>query len=400
MGFELKEVMDRPIAVLGGGAAAQTMAADLSLAGCEVHLYELPDFREGMGKVIDSGTIEITGPEMNLDGFKRNGTAEIDVVTTDMDEALEGVGLINVAVPAIGHESFFEKMMPCLEDGHVVSIFPDNFGSLVLKRMLWEEGIDLELIIGGWSTMPYATRVLEPGKVNLLTRTIEIRGEALPSSDREDFWKVMKSFPPFDPAKLVKGDTVVDIGLSNPNPVVHCPGSLLSIGAMENYGRPDRIYGDEGSDYSLYSHGLSPSIAKVMISFYEEEREIAKAMGIDIVRYDPEEFMSRSNVMMEHYLGKGREYVIPFEDEADELKGTGPTTVENRYFTEDIPIGTRAYYGFAKKFGVEVPVIESIIRLGSVVCGRDFMKEGRSLEDMGLADMSKDEILNYLREGE
>jgi len=57
------------------------------------------------------------------------------------------------------------------------------------------------------------------------------------------------------------------------------------------------------------------------------------------------------------------------------------------------------YYNLAKKFGVEVPIIESIIRLGSVICGRDFFKEGRSLEEMGIEDLTKEEIIKYIREG-
>jgi len=36
----------------------------------------------------------------------------------------------------------------------------------------------------------------------------------------------------------VAGDTVLDIGFlnSNVNPALHCPGTILSVGVMENYG--------------------------------------------------------------------------------------------------------------------------------------------------------------------
>ncbi|GAH50321.1 unnamed protein product, partial [marine sediment metagenome] len=76
---------------------------------------------------------------------------------------------------------------------------------------------------------------------------------------------------------------------------------------------------------------------------------------------------------------------------------TGPWTVQNRYLTEDIPVGTYVAYQLAKKFGIETPVIESVIRLGSVVCGIDFFKTGRSLDDLGIANMTKGELLRYLR---
>lgn len=394
----MNEIYNKPIAVLGGGAGGQTMAADLALAGREVRLYEHPKFKDSIKEIMESKKIEIIGEESNAKGFKRNGVAEIDAITTDIGEALEGAGIINVPIPATGHEPFFEMMIPHFEDGQIINIFPDNFGSLLLRQMLIEKNVDVNVIIGGWSSLPYATRKrgVQPGKVNLANRTIELRGDTLPSKHWNDFEKVMRNFPPLDPNTLVKGNTMLDIGLSNPNPVVHVPGSLLNIAQMENYGRPEKIYGDEESDYSLYVQGTSPSVAKVMIEFYREERRIAEAIGIDIVKWEEDDFMSKSNIMVKHYMG--RDFEIPFEDR--EWKWVvGPQTVKDRYFTEDILTGTHIYYELAQKFGVEVPIIESLIKFGSVVCNRDFMREGRSLKDLGLAHMSRKEMLEYLREG-
>ena len=36
--------------------------------------------------------------------------------------------------------------------------------------------------------------------------------------------------------------------------------------------------------------------------------------------------------------------------------------------------------------GVDVPIIESLIRLGLVICKRDCLKEGRSPKELGIAD--------------
>lgn len=394
----MQEISKKPIAVLGGGAGGKTLAADIALAGREVRLYELPEFKEGVKKVIETGKIEIKGEEANAKNFKRNGIAEIDVVTTDIEEALEGVGLINIAIPAIGQEKFFEKMLPHLKDGHVVGIFPDNYGSLLLKRKLIEENIDERVIIGGWSSLPYATRQrgMKPGKINLANRAIELRGDTLPSKDWKDFRRVMKEFPPLDPTDIEKGDTVLDIGLSNPNPPVHVPGSIMNVGQMENYGDPEEIYGDEEGDYSLYVHGTSPSVGKMMAEFYEEECRVADAIGVDIASWDKEDFLSKSNIMFKHYMG--RDAKVPYKDR--EWNWTvGPQTVKDRYFTEDIPVGAHVCYELAQKFNVDVPTIESCIILGSKICEQNFMEEGRSLKDLGIADMSRNEMLEYLREG-
>ncbi len=394
----MQDVYDKPIAVLGGGAGGQTMAADISLAGNRVRLYELPEFEGRIKEVMKSQKIEIVGDEANAKNFRRNGVAEVDLITSDMSEALENVGLINVVVPALGHEKFFDKMIPYLEDGQFINIFPDNYGSLLLKHKLVEDDIDVDVIIGGWSSLPYATRSrgMEPGRVNLANRTVELRGDTLPSEDWGKFLKIMKNFPPLDPTKIKKGDTVLDIGFSNPNPAVHVPGSVLNVGHMENYGKPEKIYGDEESDYSLYIQGTSPSVSKLMWEFYREERKIAEAIGIEIEEWREEDFMSKSNIMLKHYMG--REFEIPFEDR-DWSWVVGPQTVEDRYFMEDIAVGTNIYYELAENFGVSAPLIESFIRIGSAICGHDFMEEGRSLSDLGISSMSREQLLKYLREG-
>jgi opine dehydrogenase len=76
--------------VLGGGTCGQMFAADLSLAGWEVRLYELLEFRKGIENIIDGKRIEIVGDQLNSKEFKRAGVADIDVVTTNIEEALAG----------------------------------------------------------------------------------------------------------------------------------------------------------------------------------------------------------------------------------------------------------------------------------------------------------------------
>ena len=381
--------MKNKTAVLGGGASGQMFAADLAFAGWEVHLYELPEFSNGIRDVINTRQIEIVGDQSNSKGFKRGGTAEISVVTTDIPEALDGVDLINVCVPANGHKAFFEQIIPHLRDGHIISIFPDNFGSLVLRKMLRDRGVDVDIIVGGWVTMPGAYRLVKAGQVWCINRLTELRGDTLPSGHWDDFLKIMKDFPALEPADIVHGDTVIDIGLSNANPVLHCVGTVLSIGAMEH--APPQTF-------DLYREGISPSIVKVMVDFHHEQYLIAQALGVDMVlrgvgrwtdrdqAYDS--FMSRLN------LKPG-----PAVDQAAERPPMGPFSVETRYFSEDIPIGTCARYSLAKYLNVDVPVIESIIRLASAVCGKDFTRECRSIEEMGLSGLSRDKILRYLREG-
>jgi len=386
------EILEKPIAVLGGGACAQTFGAELTLAGYRVRLYELPELApETLGEVLKTHKIELGGKQLNFKWFRRAGVAKIDVVTTEITEALKGAGLVIVAIPAKGHKAFFEKMIPYLEDGQVISIFPDNFGSLMLKNMMQEKRIGRNVMIGGWSSMPYGVRMIEPGKLDCIIRIRNLLCDALPNKDGDKFFEILKGIPAFDgTVELKRGDTIIGVDLSNPNPVVHIPGSILNVGAME-VSEMEGILGIPSGKYSMYKYGMSPAVSRVQLAFYQEERRIADAMGIKIIEHREDQFFWKGSVM-------GIEYWVPFADVVLPPI-VGPDSVEHRYFTEDIPVGAVVRCHLAKKFGVEVPIIESLIRLGSVVCKRDFLQEGVSLQDLGIEGLDKNQIIRYIREG-
>jgi len=338
-----------------------------------------------------TGEIELLGEQVNFKWFKREGKATIDLVTTDIAEALKGVGLIIIAIPAKGHQAFFEKMIPHLSDGQIISIFPDNFGTLRLKAMMDLMKSNADVLIGGWTSMPYGVRMVEPGKVNCIIRIREIMGDTLPSEDGDRFIALLKKIPSFDGTlEVKKGDTILGVDLSNPNPLVHVPGSILNVGAME-VSEMERTLGIPKGQYSMYKYGMSPSVARVQQAFYQEERKIADALGIQMIEYKEEQFFWKAGVM-------GIEYCVPFGDVIIPPI-VGPNSVHHRYFTEDIPVGTVVRYHLAKKFGVDIPIIESMIKVGSVVCNRDFLKDGLSLEELGIHDLNKKELLEYIKRG-
>ena len=386
------KMLQKPIAILGGGACAQTFAADLALEGFEVRLFDLPEFApETLGPVMQTKTIELAGAQSNFKWFRRAGAAKIGVVTTDISKALRGAGVVVVSLPAKGHKPFFQKMIPHLEAGQMISIFPDNFGALMLRNMLRESGRRVRVIVGGWSSMPYGVRMIEPGRLDCIMRTRELLGDALPSRDGDVFFETMKGLPVFDGVmELRRGDTILGVALSNPNPVVHVPGSILSVGPME-VSEMEGTLGIPKGKFSMYKHGMSPAVARAQLAFYREEQKIAAALGVRMVEYREDQFFWKGGIM-------GIEYWVPFVD-VIMPPIIGPDSVEHRYFTEDIPVGTVARYRLAGKLGVEVPTIESLIRLGSIVCKRDFLREGLSLTDLGLEDLTRDQIVRLVREG-
>jgi opine dehydrogenase len=394
---------EKPIAVLGAGAVGKAISADCALAGSDVRLCDLEPFATDTLFNVEENGVEFYGQQLNRYGFKRSGTAKYDKVTTDVAEAVEGAGIVIVTTPAIGHKPFFEKLIPALEDGMVIHIYPDNYGSLVLRKMMREAGCDKDVIVGGWSSSPYGCRVDIKGgivlpQIRAYYRAITLRGAALPSKDQDAFLESASYMGCMDAITsgegVAGGDTVMDIGFSNVNPVLHCPGTLLGVGVMENYGV---VFGDDKYKYSIYSHAYCPSISEVQYSFYEEECALAEEMDVGIQYFDKEDFFHRENILGQEYMGK--DYRIPFEEQDEIQFGTGPHDIENRYITEDVPVGCHVYHELGKKFGVKTPVIDSMINLASAMLNRDFYEEGYTLDYLGLGDMSKEEMLDYLHEG-
>lgn len=397
----LKEM---PIAVLGGGAVGKTCAADCALAGQEVRLFDMLPFAETTLRNVERTGIEIDGIQRNFYNFKRSGVAKLAMVTTDIQKAVEGAGLIIVAMPAIGHEILFKQVIPYLEDGQVIHIFTDNYGTLLFRKLMREMNCNRKVIVGGWSSSPFGTRIETAGgfifpKCGIKYRAISLRGATMPMTDIDDFMETVKFLGCMDAVTYgngpVKAETVLDIGFSNINPVIHVPATLLGVSTMENWGK---IFGDfDKTGYSMYAHALCPSICEVQYKFYQEEINLADTIGVDLDRYDKEDFFSRRSVLSIEYMGKGN-MRLPLDEPTTEAN-TGPNSIYHRYVTEDVPIGCKIYHELGVKYGVKTPIIDSMITIASAMLGKDYFNEGYTLEYIGIDNMSKEELLAYLNEG-
>ena len=400
----MEYLKDMPIAVLGGGNVAKAIAGDCALGGKKVRICDVMPFAKNSLRNLDKAGIKFYGEQMNLYGFQREGLAMMEKVTTDVGEAVKGAGIIVIGTTVFGHRPMFERLIPHLEDGQVVMIFPDNFGSILLHKMMKEAGCTKKVIIGGWSSSTYGSRIDMAGKlptnrVKVYYRAITLRGAAMPNCDTPAFIEASKYLPSFDAVTYgdgpVAAETALDTALSNVNPVLHCPGTILGVSTMQNYGR---VFGEAGDQkkFSIYSHAYCEGISEVQYSFYQEEVALAEAMGISIQPYEKEHFFSRENVLGQEYMGL--DYVIPFNEQDPIQFGTGPFSMENRYITEDIPIGCNVYSQLGRQYGVKTPVIDSMIILAEAILKRDLVSTGYTLADLGIAGMSKDELNQYLRE--
>ena len=416
--MDMSYLKDKPIAVLGGGAVGKTMAADCALAGKEVRIWDQPAFAKRNFLNIEKTGITLSGNQFSFFGYNRRGTAHVALATDDLAKAVKGAGIIIVATQAIAHESIFRQLIPLLEDGQVIHILPDNCGTLIFRKLMRELGCKTKVIVGSWYTAPYGIRVVKRGGVvtnecKVEDRITTIRGCALPAKDNEAFMASAYYIPAFGAIidaegevtisrkgeefhhGFVTGNTVLDIILSNVNPVIHVPGTVLAVSTMQNF---DTVLGQEKKNYSLYGFGACPAIAEVQAQFWEEEKALAKAMGVGLCTVNYEDFFSRTTMYGKEYMGP--DFAVPYEEKYENFFGDGPFDLENRYITEDVPVGCYLMSQLGKKYNVPTPIIDSMILLASTMLKRDLAKGSKyTLDYLEIGHMDDKQLHAYLNDG-
>lgn len=347
------------------------MAADLSLAGYPVNLFELPEFSGRLERVFTSGEIKLTG-------IGRQGTARLHIATTDMAEALRDVDIINVVVPAFAHGEFFRHMLPYLRDGQVVVMWASDFGSLELHHFLKQNAPGLQVEVVETNTLPYGTRLVEPGWVDLLLVAPLVTAAALPAGRNETVVPRLQQYFPMVQA----APDVLSCAFSNPNPIVHPPGSLLNVGRIQY----------SGGDFYMYREGITEAVARVIHRVFDEVKQVAAAYGTTVLEYEERDFRTTGSIMAVAFQA-------PFDTLGVIGRIKGPSSIRDRYITEDLPQGLVPISQLARKAGLCTPLIDGIISLGSAGCGRDFWAEGRTLDKMGLDLLSPADITRLVREG-
>jgi opine dehydrogenase len=359
------------ICVLGGGNGAYAMAADLALKGFEVNMCEAPEFKDNFALTMDSRKIEL------IDIWDNKKTAKLSMATTDFGAAMKDVSYIMIAIPAIGHKSFFEHIAPHLEDGQTLVMWPGNFSALLFAHILKEKAIDKDITFVESHTLPWGCRLLGPGRVKIAVEAWKLLIAAFPARHTEKVVADLKDIYP-----VIPGENVLATSFNNLNPIVHPAGCLLNAGWIDTIGK----------EFYFYRHGTTLSIARVIKAVYEEVAKIGKEINVSMLEYPDESFFSKSQIMSVYFKAS-------FDKEGAVANISGPSSMKDRYITEDVPYGLVTIAHIAREFQIETPVIDAIIELASVINETDYLREGRSLESLGIAGLKKEALLYLLQEG-
>ena len=358
----------KKIAIIGAGATGIALAADMILGGHKVSLFEKPEHSKNLEDLQKAGCIHKTGCCEQRD-------VALPEITTELKNALCNADIVFVAMVANRHPKICEQMASYLTDGQTVCFFNGNCGSIVLKRLLGTKDVVVGETMGAYTSIRYRGDAVVYYCMPVAKGPKAVA--AFPAKDSKRLVENLKTCYPCACYPEVPQKNVLETALNAPNVAIHLIASVVNIAAIE-----------QSNDFRLYRDGLSASVVKLVSEVEKERDAVFEKFG----------FGERSNV-------KRLNACLNYPDAPDpELVGfylttTGPDTVTHRYFTEDAYAGNCLLLSMADAVGVKMPLMTSAVAIISAVNGEDYRREGITLEKLGLAGLSPEEVNDRLFEG-
>lgn len=356
------------VAILGAGNGGITATADLKSRGFEVSLYELPQFSKNLEGIKQKGGILLK--ELNQESFY-----EVDLITTDIEQAVQGADVIMLTIPGFAIEQFAELLAPIVSEEQVILLNgAAAMGCVRFVNKARDLGINKKFSIAETNSLTYGTRAFPAEAISELSlRVKKIFLAAYPHTETERLLDVCSQlYDCFVAAKNIWHTT-----LENGNPEVH-PGPCLL-----NAGRIDYSQGE----FWLYKEGITEHTIKLLHAIEGERMAIGKAFGFEL------EDAVQSRARRGYFSNEEEDLQTLFNTSEVFTKIKGPVSVQSRYFTEDISSGLVLWSDLGKVAGVSTPNIDAVIILGGTLLEQDFNNEGLHLKSLGLDGLTVQELV-------
>ncbi len=360
------------IAVIGAGHGGQAIAADLSLGGFKVNLYSRS--KETLSPIITAKGIELEGKA------RHHGFARLRRITTNIREAIAGVGLVVVVVPTSAHSFVAETCAPYLEDRQVIFLNPGHTGgALEFREALVRTGCKKEIALCESMSITHLSRTFGPAKVRVMELT-SLLFSGMPGTATDDCLSVLEDV---FPGQLKPASNVLVTGFSNMNALEHPPGMIMNTGWIEH----------TLGAFRFYYEGVTPSIGKVIDAVDSERLSVMKALGLNPIPFARMIYEAKLTSVAE-----GSAYEALHNSEANQ-NVKSPDSLKHRYLDEDVGQGLVPMALISHAYGIDTPVMDSIITLCSVANGIDYWTAGRTLRKMGIDGLSVKTLTEYVTSG-
>ena len=358
------------IAVLGGGNGSTAAAVDLTEQGHEVSLWR----RDRTAQQ----ALRARGGSITLKDHKGTRPVTLAQVCDDIGDAIRGAELIVCPTPATAQADIARALAPHLVDGQVVFLPPGSFGTWMMSDIVRRAGNTANVAWAEAGTLPYLTRMHGPDTVAITTRATRLPTGVHPLRLADHAHAVLaRAYPSVEPA----GDGLSG-ALMNAGPIIHPPLILMNAGPIEHF-----------DHWDIHNEGTQPAIRRVTTRLDAERMALREALGYGAPHFP----------LADHYDKDGPEWM--YGNAAHEkLTDSGDwrehlVLTEHRYMREDVATGLAFLVSVADWAGVPAPTATGLLAIGSAVCGDDFRRTGRTMENLGLAGLSVAHLQAQLRDG-
>jgi len=337
-----------------------------------------------------------------LDGVKKNGVIEvldidskptgvkgkISLASEDIAAVIKGADVVINPVPFFVTEKYAKLAADYLEEGQVVISLGKGGASLTWAKVLQESKNSNKVYFADCNTLPYGASRLNDHQVRLEARTQSLMVASFPAKEIDHVYEVFSTlWNKENGYQIRKGANPIDTLLVDYNAITHTPPMICNAARID--------MGEE--DFHLFGvKENTPAVCNVMKRVDRERMKIGEKLGMKQYTLEEEIHMVKWNRGgVDHPLPFYEAIHTPFLEVCE-----GPFSLEARHLTEDIPFGLVTFSSLGKMLGVPTPVVDAIITIAEALLDRDFWKEGRTVESMGLdPDWSLDQVKKYLQDG-
>ena len=362
------------IAVLGAGNGGCAAAADLTLRGFQVRLFSRSE--STMVKLGKLGEIELV----------ENGVSKKAApffMSPHLPPVVQGVDLIVIATPSVGHEYLARNLAAHLTDGQRILLNPGHTGgALHFANLLRTLGCKADVRLCETVTLSYICRMPQFGRVEVYRRTTNLRCAAFPAKFTANLvGEIQQVF-----SNVVAAANVLETGFSNINAIMHPAGMLGNAGWIEK----------SGGDFLWYRDGITPSIGAWIDAVDNERLAIIRRLGLEPLRFV--DIFHQAGLTTAAARDTGSAYEAIHNSEAN-FTIKSPPSLDHRYIREDVGYGLVPMAEIGKLLGVKTPMMDGLITLASSALAVDFCAEGLTLEKMGLTGVAPEGLSAILLHG-
>ena len=359
------------IAVLGGGNGSFAAAGDFALQGHEVRLWR----RDA------AGVAEHRAAHSRIVVKDSNGRhdAQLALVTTDIADAVRDVELILCPAPAFAQADIARALAPYLTDGQVVFLPPATFGTMIFATAMRDAGNRANASFAETGTLPWLTRKHGPFEVAITIRAKRLPVGVFPLKNAGHALEVIgRAFPgAIEPC----GDALSG-ALMNAGPIIHPPLIVMNAGPIEHFERWD-----------IHKEGTQAAIRRVTDALDAERIAVREGFGYGAPHFP----------LAHHYASEGEIWMYG-RGSHDRLTDSGDwreriVLTDHRYMREDLRLGLSLLVSSAELAGVATPLARAFLAIGGAICGEDFLRDGRTLQSLGLGGLNRNDLQTLLRNG-